>query len=138
MLELSRHGFMHSGLAAAHRPGFAVLSALLLGAVLAHPVTAAEPTATGASAQGAGTGTGESLFVEKCAMCHRAGGMGAGLLSRRYPKGQEILESRTNLSAAFVRTVVRGGLNNMPPLSRAEVSNAQLASITAYLAKGNP
>jgi len=81
---------------------------------------------------------GERLYVEKCAMCHRAGGMGAGLLSRRYPKGQELLENRTNLSAAFVSQVVRHGLNNMPPLSRAEVSDPQLAAIAAYLSKGTP
>ena len=71
-------------------------------------------------------------------MCHRSTGMGTGLLSRRYPKGQEQLEARTNLSAAFVTTVVRHGLNNMPALSRAEVSDPQLAIIATYLARGNP
>ena len=83
-------------------------------------------------------GAGEQLFVEKCGMCHRAGGMGTGLLSRRYPKGQELLENRTNLSAALVTNVVRHGLQNMPALPRAEVSDAQLADITAYLSKGTP
>ena len=78
------------------------------------------------------------LFAEKCGMCHRSTGMGTGLLSRRYPKGQEQLEVRTNLGAAFVTTVVRHGLNNMPALSRAEVSDPQLATIAAYLARGNP
>ena len=107
---------------------------LLLGAALTGPAaTAAEPAAAASAPK-----PGESLFVEKCAMCHRAGGMGAGLLSRRYPKGQELLENRTNLSAAFVRGVVRNGLNNMSALSKAEVSDAQLQSIAAYLAKGNP
>ena len=81
---------------------------------------------------------GRDLFTEKCGMCHRSTGMGTGLLSRRYPKGQEQLEVRTNLSAAFVTTVVRHGLNNMPALSRAEVSDPQLATIAAYLARGNP
>ena len=46
--------------------------------------------------------------------------MGTGLLARRYPKGQEQLEVRTNLSATLVTTVVRHGLNNKPALSRAE------------------
>ena len=45
---------------------------------------------------------------------------------------------RTNLSAAFITTVVRHGLHNMPALSRAEVSDPQLATIAAYLARGNP
>jgi mono/diheme cytochrome c family protein len=83
-------------------------------------------------------GPGRDLFAQKCGMCHRSTGMGTGLLSRRYPKGQEQLETRTNLSAAFVSTVVRHGLNNMPALSRAEVSDPQLASIASYLARGNP
>ena len=83
-------------------------------------------------------GPGRDLFAEKCGMCHRSTGMGTGLLSRRYPKGQEQLEARTNLSAAVVTTVVRHGLNNMPALSRAEVSDPQLATIAAYLARGNP
>jgi len=134
MLESSpRTSFTVGSITTARRAG-SWIAALLLSAALAGTASAAEP----ASAAAASHGTGESLFVEKCAMCHRAGGMGAGLLSRRYPKGQEILENRANLSAAFVRTVVRTGLNNMPPLSRAEVSDAQLASIAAYLAKGNP
>ena len=83
-------------------------------------------------------GPGRDLFAEKCGMCHRSTGMGTGLLSRRYPKGQEQLEVRTNLSAAFVTTVVRHGLNNMPALSRAEVSDPQLATIAGYLAPGTP
>ena len=83
-------------------------------------------------------GPGRDLFAQKCGMCHRSTGMGTGLLARRYPKGQEQLEARTNLSAAFVTTVVRHGLNNMPALSRAEVSDPQLASIASYLARGNP
>jgi mono/diheme cytochrome c family protein len=83
-------------------------------------------------------GPGRELFAEKCGMCHRATGMGTGLLSRRSPKGQEQLEARTNLGAAFVSTIVRHGVANMPALSRAEVSDAQLASIAGYLSRGNP
>jgi mono/diheme cytochrome c family protein len=83
-------------------------------------------------------GPGRELFAEKCGMCHRSTGMGTGLLARRYPKGQEQLEVRTNLSATLVTTVVRHGLNNMPALSRAEVSDAQLTTIASYLARGNP
>ena len=95
---------------------------------------ATDPPPDGAPA----VGHGRDLFAEKCGMCHRSTGMGTGLLSRRYPKGQEQLEARTTLSAAFVTTVVRHGLNNMPALSRAEVSDPQLVTIAAYLARGNP
>jgi mono/diheme cytochrome c family protein len=109
-----------------------VIIAVLVGAGSA--AFATDPPPAGAPAAGAG----RELFTEKCGMCHRSTGMGTGLLSRRYPKGQEQLEARTNLSAAFVTNVVRHGLNNMPALSRAEVSDPQLATVAAYLARGNP
>lgn len=78
---------------------------------------------------------GRQLYQEKCAMCHAAGGMGAGLLSRRYPKGQELLENRTNLDPAFIATAVRGGIGNMPRIARGEVSDAELALISKYLTR---
>jgi mono/diheme cytochrome c family protein len=105
--------------------------AVLLCASRAASATDAPPAGAPAA------GPGRELFAEKCGMCHRSTGMGTGLLARRYPKGQEQLEARTNLSAALVTTVVRRGLNNMPALSRAEVSDPQLASIASYLARGN-
>ncbi len=108
----------------------------LLGALAlaTSPALATDPPPAGAPPAGAG----RNLFAEKCGMCHRSSGMGTGLLARRYPKGQEQLETRSNLSAAMVTTVVRHGLNNMPPLSRAEVSDAQLATVAGYLSRGNP
>jgi mono/diheme cytochrome c family protein len=113
------------------------MRSLVIVAVLAFASGAA--LATDSPPDGApAAGPGRDLFAEKCGMCHRSTGMGTGLLSRRYPKGQEQLEARTNLSAAFVTTVVRHGLNNMPALSRAEVSDPQLASIASYLARGSP
>jgi mono/diheme cytochrome c family protein len=108
-----------------------LLGVLALGAGAAF---ATDPAPAGAPAAGAG----RDLFAEKCGMCHRSSGMGTGLLARRYPKGQEQLETRRNLSAALVTTVVRHGLNNMPALSRAEVSDAQLATVASYLSRGNP
>jgi mono/diheme cytochrome c family protein len=69
-------------------------------------------------------------------MCHRANGMGTGLLSRRLPPEQAQLEARDNLTADYVNAVVRRGLVNMPPLSRAEVSDEALDAIAAYLEAG--
>jgi mono/diheme cytochrome c family protein len=108
----------------------------LLGvlALAAGAALATDPPPAGAPPPGAG----RDLFAEKCGMCHRSSGMGTGLLARRYPKGQEQPETRSNLSAAIVTTVVRHGLNNMPALSRAEVSDAQLAILASYLSRGNP
>ena len=80
----------------------------------------------------------EALYVEKCSMCHRQMGMGTVILARRMDPKIAILEDRPNLPPAFVTTVVRSGLGNMPAISKGEVSDEQLARIAGYLAKPNP
>jgi cytochrome c553 len=78
----------------------------------------------------------EALFVEKCGMCHRQMGMGTVILARRMKPEVALLEARDNLTAALITTAARQGIGNMPRISRAEVSDAQLARITAHLTKG--
>jgi len=122
-------------------------AALLLGTAAAAQV-AIQPApaggtvplpATGAKAHPAGAGPtdGRALFGEKCAMCHQAGGMGTGLLARRMDPKVAELEKRSDLQPDYIKVAVRQGIGNMPWLPRGEVSDAQLAAITAYLAKGN-
>lgn len=101
-----------------------VMTALM---ALAVPVVAQDETRAPA---------GEQQFVELCGMCHRANGMGTGLLMRRLPPEQAQLEARDNLTADFVKLVVRRGVVNMPPLSKAEVSDEALDAIAGYLAEG--
>jgi mono/diheme cytochrome c family protein len=79
-------------------------------------------------------GPGERLFVEKCAMCHGPNGMGTGLLARRVE--QPLLEQRKDLTAEYVTQAARMGIGNMPAIPRGEVSDAQMAAIAAWLAKG--
>jgi len=81
---------------------------------------------------------GQQLFQRKCAMCHGAVGMGTGLLARRMKPEVAPLEKREDLSAAYVERAARIGILNMPPITRGDVSDAQLASIAAYLSKGKP
>lgn len=82
---------------------------------------------------------GKALFTQRCGMCHQGIGMAVGILSRRpNDPSKGLLEQRTDLSAAVIRTVVRTGINNMPRISRAEVSNPELAAIADYLARGKP
>ena len=76
-----------------------------------------------------------ALYEEKCGMCHQANGMGTTLLARRFDADQALLENRRDLQPEFVRTAVRNGFNNMFPISRGEVSDAQLESIVAYLTR---
>lgn len=77
--------------------------------------------------------TGAELFGEKCGMCHRAGGMGTGILGRRMTPELALLENRTDLQSPFIETVVRAGFGIMFPISRGEVSDAQLATIITHL-----
>ncbi len=90
------------------------------------PITMAQrPGATG----------GEALYVEYCAMCHTADGMGTGLLERAgRPQGQ--LEHRENLVAQFVVVAARNGIGNMPAIPRGELSDEDLQAIAEYLAAG--
>jgi mono/diheme cytochrome c family protein len=81
---------------------------------------------------------GKQLFQHKCAMCHDAAGMGTGLAARRMKPEIAPLEKRDNLSAAYVERAARIGILNMPPITRGDVSDAQLASIAKYLSKGRP
>ena len=81
---------------------------------------------------------GKQLFHQKCAMCHGAVGMGTGLLARRMKPEVAPLEMREDLSAAFVERAARVGILNMPPITRGDVSDAQLASIARYLSKDKP
>ena len=81
---------------------------------------------------------GKKLFHQKCEMCHGAAGMGTGLLARRMKPEVAQLEKRDDLSAAYVERAARVGILNMPPITRGDVSDAQLALIARYLSKGKP
>lgn len=80
---------------------------------------------------------GAALFEEKCAMCHREAdrvtGMGTFLIAQRDPEGEAMLEYRDTLTPEYIAAAIRAGIGNMPRISRAEVSDAQLAAISAYL-----
>jgi mono/diheme cytochrome c family protein len=81
---------------------------------------------------------GQQLYQHKCAMCHGPVGMGTGLLARRMKPEVAQLEKRDDLSAAYVERAARVGILNMPPITRGDVSDAQLALIARYLSKGQP
>ncbi len=82
---------------------------------------------------------GERLYGRECAFCHvGARNTGTFMLSRRLPEGTPAqLDQRTDLDADYVKAVVRNGLVNMPPLSRAELSDEELDAIASWLAEHN-
>jgi mono/diheme cytochrome c family protein len=93
--------------------------------------------ATGAGA--APAPDGKALFTSRCGMCHQTIGMAVNILARRpNDPSKGFLEDRKDLTATFVRTVVRAGIANMPRMSRGEVSDPELGAIASYLSQGRP
>ena len=83
---------------------------------------------------------GAALFSHHCGYCHLAGGMGTNLLTKQMiaagqPPQMALLANRTDLDADYVKSVVRMGKVAMPRISRAEVTDAELDAIAAYLAR---
>jgi mono/diheme cytochrome c family protein len=118
------------------------LSLVLLAAAcwqlpgLAQQATSAASPVWPPVAEAAPPSQGEVLFAVTCGRCHRAGGMGTGILSRRPGMvAGGLLEQREDLIVPFVQTVVRRGIGNMPRISRGEVSDPELALIASYLVK---
>ena len=47
-----------------------------------------------------------------------------------------LLANRDDLTSAYVHAVVRMGKGAMPPQTRVDITNAELDSVAAYLARG--
>jgi (+)-pinoresinol hydroxylase len=78
---------------------------------------------------------GKRVFGHICVHCHGPGFWGTNRLAKRYDKDHALLESRTDLSAQAIRTIVRTGVGSMPPMRRTEVSDADLDAVAAYLTR---
>lgn len=82
--------------------------------------------------------SGEALFNYWCLPCHGAGPGHAGTqrLGRRLGEARSVLLQRHNLTADYVRHVVRNGFQMMPPFRFTEISAAELDNIAAYVSNG--
>jgi mono/diheme cytochrome c family protein len=91
---------------------------------------------------------GREVFQQRCVACHAAipkDGIGppympqmAGTqaLQARYKGAKPAeLEQRTDLTADFVKAIVRGGLNSMPFFRPTELSDDDLSALGAYLTR---
>lgn len=116
-----------------------LLAALLASLpALAQTGAAAVPATAPAASPAADTLTatadsGRALFESRCALCHRGSGPGVFMLERRVGKEQAILEERSNLTAEYLRAVVRNGIGSMPRFSRGELTDAELEQLSRYL-----
>ncbi|MBC2777102.1 c-type cytochrome [Parasphingopyxis marina] len=79
---------------------------------------------------------GERMFNRRCGVCHLGGGMGTNLLTGRVGPENALLAQRPGgVPSALTMAAVRNGLGAMPPLSRVEVTDAELDAIAAYLSE---
>ena len=80
---------------------------------------------------------GQRVFSRWCAGCHMDSPFAPGTIQLKQTRGPDkaVLERRTDLSAAYVRLLVRKGLAGMPLFRRTEISNAELDALVAYLAR---
>lgn len=110
----------------------AILPGALCACVPPSPPMAPAPTVAAQSVE-----PGADLFAERCGACHGKGGMGTLLLARRKDGLSPLLEAR-NLDADQIKQIVRNGAGNMPPLTRGELSDADLEAIAEYLCSTKP
>jgi mono/diheme cytochrome c family protein len=86
---------------------------------------------------------GAALFSNRCGYCHLVGGMGTNLLTKQRiaagrPPETALLVNRTDLQTDYIKSVVRMGKGAMPHQTKVDVTDAELDSIAAYLAKAKP
>ena len=81
-----------------------------------------------------------AVFEHSCGYCHLAGGMGTNLLTKQMmmmkrPPSDGLLANRRDLTADYVKAVVRGGKGAMPAQTRVDLTDAELDAVAAYLAQ---
>ncbi|NBC36562.1 c-type cytochrome [Novosphingobium sp. FSY-8] len=82
----------------------------------------------------------QAVFEHQCGYCHLPGGMGTNLLTKQrimagQPPETGILANRTDLTADYVKAVVRNGKNAMPPQTRVDMTDAELDAVAGWLAR---
>src|SRR4051812_23400660 len=112
------------------------MTRLLIAGVLALGLTsiaqAAEPAAKSP------VPSGQAVYEHWCAPCHAPGPghPGTQSLELKYSgKTPAVLLERTDLSPPAVATFVRQGILLMAPFRKTEIPDADLAALTAYVAK---
>lgn len=81
---------------------------------------------------------GEAVYQKWCATCHADGKNYAGTMALRAKyKGaiEPVLARRADLDAASIQFFVRNGISVMPFFRKTEVSDEDLAALSAYLTR---
>lgn len=90
----------------------------------------------------AASSDGQAIFSNRCGACHLAFGMGTNLLTKQRvalgePPEKGLLVNRTDLTADYVKSVVRMGKMAMPRQTKVDITDAELDAVAAYLAKAD-
>jgi mono/diheme cytochrome c family protein len=83
---------------------------------------------------------GEAVFANNCASCHAEGldRPGTMNLTDKYDAERGPLANRDDLSAEYVKVIVRNGLRLMPAFRPTEITDRQLDDLAAYLSTAKP
>jgi len=80
---------------------------------------------------------GKAVFEKHCSPCHAPGMNRPGTMQLTLTRGEAngVLEQRDNLVAAYVKTIVRNGLNAMPPFKPSALTRDELDALAEYLSE---
>jgi mono/diheme cytochrome c family protein len=108
------------------------LSAVLLAATGLFAAASASAAAPAAAA------SGEAVYNRWCVHCHATGRGNPGTESLQIKYGGKVpaaLLERSDLAPAVVSTFVRQGVLSMPPFRKTEITDAELAALSAFVAR---
>lgn len=83
-------------------------------------------------------GTGRAVYDKWCTPCHGdgLGKPGTDVLRQRYEgRLPALLEERTDMTAEYLRTFVRGGVGVMPQFRKTEITDSELDAMIDYLVR---
>lgn len=105
-------------------------AALCMGVALA--------AATARAAEPAQPVSGEAVYKRWCGHCHSPGRGNPGTESLQVKYNGSlpaVLLERTDLTPEMVARFIRTGVLSMPPFRKTEVTDAELAAVSAYVAQ---
>jgi mono/diheme cytochrome c family protein len=106
---------------------------LRLAAIHAAGLLAAVAVAGAANAQSAGGSKGQQVYDAWCQPCHNPAGPGTHMLAKRLGADHSLIDKRDDLTADYIRYVVRNGLNGMLAFRKTEVTDGELDAVIDYL-----
>lgn len=109
----------------------------VLAIVAASAAWASQP-ATNSRTKASPVSAGKQVYDKWCAACHASGPRHPGTASLAVKYGKDLpapLEQRADLTPELVAYFVRRGVSVMPPFRKTEITDAELASLGAYLSR---